>query len=47
MRDIVIQVLGSCGLAATIVEFIYVVTNRDIFTKFEEVFFLTAGSFKM
>ena len=35
------------SLAATIVEFIYVVTNRDSFTKFEEVFFLTAGSFEM
>ena len=47
MWDIVIQVLGTFGLAATIVGFIYVVTNRDTFTNFEEVFFLTAGSFEM
>ena len=34
------------GLASTILESIYVVTNRDSFTNFEEVFFLTAGSFE-
>ena len=39
--------IGVSGLAATIMEFIYVVTNRDNFTNFEEVFFLTAGSFEM
>ena len=47
MWDIVIQVFGTFGLEATIVEFIYVVTNRENFTNFEEVFFLTAGSFEM
>lgn len=45
MWDIVIQVSGMCGLAGTFAEFIYAVTNKDSFTNFEEVFFLTAGFF--
>lgn len=47
MGNIVMQALGTCGLAASIMEFIYVWTNRDSFTNFEEVFFLTAGSLEM
>jgi len=41
------QVLGLCGLAGTIVEFIYVWTNTDKFTNFEGVFFLMTGTFEM
>lgn len=45
--DIVLQVLGTFGLIETVVEFTYVLTNRDNFTTFEEVFFLTSGCIEM
>lgn len=45
--DLAIQVLGTAGLVETVVEFTYVVTNRESFTPFEEVFFLTSGSIEM
>lgn len=44
---IAIQVLVTAGLVEMVVEFTYVVTNRDNFTPFEEVFFLTSGSIEM
>lgn len=45
--DIVLQVLGTVGLVETVVEFAYVITNRENFTPFEEVFFLTSGCIEM
>lgn len=32
---------GTAGLADTVVEFTYVLSNRGTFTPFEEVFYLT------
>ncbi|CAM9386703.1 unnamed protein product [Choristocarpus tenellus] len=45
--DLLVQVLGTAGVVETLVEFYYVVTQRDIFTQFEETYFLTTGSLEL
>lgn len=45
--DIVMQVLGAAGLVETVVEFTYVLTNRENFRPFEEVYFLVTGCTEM
>lgn len=45
--DIAFHVFGAAGLASTVVELLYVLTNRDRFTRFEEVFFFTSASFEV
>ncbi|CAM9721959.1 unnamed protein product, partial [Ectocarpus fasciculatus] len=45
--DFAVQLFGTMGLIETVVEFSYAITNRENFTTFEEVFFLTSGSIEM
>lgn len=42
-----LQAFGTAGLIETVVEFTYVLTNRDNFTEFEKVFFIASGSCEM
>lgn len=37
------DLLGSMSLVKTVVEFVYVMSSLDKFTRFERVFFLFAG----
>lgn len=45
--ELALQLLGTVGLVETVVEFTYVVTNRENFTPFEEIFFLASGCIEM
>lgn len=45
--DFAVQLFGTMGLIETVVVFSNAITNRENFTTFEEVFFLTSGSIEM
>eukprot|EP00903_Cladosiphon_okamuranus_P015298 g14133.t1 len=47
MKEVVVQVFGGAGLIETMVEFAYVVSSRQYFNSFEEVFFLTNVAFEI